>query len=209
MTNIIAFCGKAGAGKTTASRYICNNYIAHPLSFAAPLRMMVAPLAFVCAQGIDDHANHFLYEGKDSEMPIIKTSARKLYQGFGDVMRAEYSEVFIDLFVEWVKVVRAYYKSKIDEEITIVVDDVRYENEAIELEKLGAHIVQVERAPSDLRKVPKHSSEKGVPPEYINMILPNLGTVEELEATLIPLCKFWGLKKASAVSVNENKLRVH
>jgi hypothetical protein len=199
---IIAFCGKAGAGKSQLSDFICQSYLAHPVAFADPLRMMVAPLAFMLAQGDQDQANHILYDGKDATLPIVKTSSRQLYREIGDVMRSHNVDVFVNLTTLKIDMVKNYYKRKLNDpgfDVPIIIDDLRLANEAEWVKENAGTIVRINRPEKDLRKLQPHHSENGIDDALIDYEIDNDGALIELKSIADGIAKMYDLQ------LNDNK----
>ena len=208
---IIAFCGKAGAGKSQLSDYICTEYMAHPVAFADPLRMMVAPLAFMLAHGDQEQANHILYDGKDAKLPIVKTSSRQLYREFGDVMRKHSPDVFVNLTGLKIEMVKNYYKKKtIDPgfDVPIIIDDLRYNNEAKWVKDNGGTVIKINRPEGQLRNVPQHNSENGIDDEFVDYEIDNDGALIELKSTAEAIAQMYDLQQGSLVD-HEETISVH
>lgn len=208
---ILAFTAKAGAGKSQLSDFICQNYIAHPIAFSDPLRTMVAPLAFMLAHGDPDHANHILYDGKDTKLPIVKTSARQLYREFGDVMRHHSPDVFVSLTALKIEMVKNYYKKKISDpgfDVPIIIDDLRYDNEAKWVKDNAGTIIKINRPEGQLRNVPQHNSENGIDGEFIDYEIDNDGALIELKSTAEAIAQMYDLQRGS-LGDHEETINVH
>lgn len=160
---LIGFTGKMGSGKTTAVEVILargegrrEHFSAECLKFAGPIYRMV--------KGIYQVAG----------LPIEKNKARPLMQYLGtDFFRKTYGENF------WVELWEKEYHKLIAEThpdnfpLIILCDDVRFENEAALIRKLGGSLIEVYSDP-DLRAQrgrdlsnEGHASEAGVPAQYL------------------------------------------
>ena len=60
----------------------------------------------------------------------------------------------------------------------IVISDVRFDNEAIQLSKMGGYIWRIER--KNAASVNAHESENGVNPQWIDCIINNDSTINNL-----------------------------
>jgi hypothetical protein len=150
---IIGITGKKGCGKSTAAETI-NSYGPGKLefcrlSFAAPLKDMLETL--LNAFNITD-----MY-GLDKEAPVpgIGCTLRHLYQSLG----TEWGLKLIrpDL---WVNAMATTIETYYPETARIVIDDVRFENEADYIRGKGGVIVHIER-PGLVSNDP-HVSETGI-----------------------------------------------
>ena len=67
--------------------------------------------------------------------------------------------------------------------VHIIVSDVRHDNEAALIKKYGGVILQIVRKSSGLQgEAAKHTSEKGIAKEYIDEVIDNNATLQDLEA---------------------------
>ncbi|MCW3994909.1 MAG: hypothetical protein NWE98_02015 [Candidatus Bathyarchaeota archaeon] len=127
----IAFTGKAGSGKSTlASLFVEIGYI--KISFAAPLKYL--------AEQILLHSINKL-NAKD----------REFLQKLGTLARENDEEI-------WIK----HFDKKLESfshNTNVVVDDLRYLNEAKYLRSKGFVIIKVEGRKYDLGELSKHPSE--------------------------------------------------
>ncbi len=117
---IVGFSGKAGSGKTTLANFLQDEFGFVRMSFASPLKETVMK-----------------YFGLTEE--DIKTknpTARKILQGVGIMMREEVDKRY------WIKQLeeKMIYLDK-----NIVIDDVRFENEADFIKRSGGILIRIER----------------------------------------------------------------
>lgn len=197
---IIGLCGKAGSGKSRIADFICNHYHAHPLAFADALRLAVAPISLFLHKGNEEQTHHSIYDGKDKPLPHINCTARDLFRGFGDVMRSYDPDAFVKLTDMKIDFVTQYYKSRgID--TSIVIEDCRYANEAEYIKSKGGVLIQIVR--NETRELKPHSSEKGIPPKYIDSVVSNTGTISDLMEHAFGLADFYGLEKDEGTPVRQ------
>jgi len=141
----LAFCGYAGSGKTTLAKYFVKHYGFKHVSFA---------------NAVKDLAKKLFPEFK-YEKPLTETERYTL------IAIAEAIKT-IDLYY-WVKQV----ENQIKKDENIVLDDLRFKFEEVELRKYGFHIVMIYCPPEERAKrlngvlVDSHESE-------IEMITPDL-----------------------------------
>jgi len=116
--NRIAFVGRLGSGKTTASEYLVNEYGFKRYSFAAKLKE-------ICAEMFPDK-----FEGG--------TKPRELLQFIGtDAFRKFDADVWVKYLVRRIRA---------ENPALAVIDDCRFPNEAEALRTLGFTIVKIERS---------------------------------------------------------------
>ena len=140
-----------GCGKTTAA----NLFIEHErVSFADPLKRVVWHLL------IDLGLERFRYFYKDKEaiIPKIGVSARHMMQTLG----TEWGRACIHPDF-WVMIARAQTQRIIADGGSVVIDDVRFPNEAAMIRDLGGELWRIDRP--GITYDSGHSSEGGL--EYI------------------------------------------
>jgi hypothetical protein len=162
MTRLIAFCGCAGAGKTTAAARLTgvHGYVRAP--FAAGLKAMLATLLRL--QGADEDEIAELIDGAAKEdrcRYLAGASARRAMQTLGTEWGRAIDQDF------WVKV----WRGALPDSGRIVVDDLRFANEANAIHDMGGLVVRIDR-PDARRLDPAaaaHASESlaGVTPDRV------------------------------------------
>lgn len=203
---IIGFCGKAGAGKSEITQYLCHKYFTHPASFADPLRLLLMPVLALVFRGDEDKVNYYLQQGKDKEIGVFRCTVRTLMCDFGTSMRQHNENVFVDLMRKKISMIQEVYRERMaSEDITvpIIIDDVRYDNEAAMIKQQGGTIIKIERREEDLRKVPAHSSENGIDVSYIDLSVTNDGSLLSLHSLADSLATFYELEGARPVFLKE------
>jgi hypothetical protein len=148
---IIAFAGKKESGKSTAAELVRIIQPDHKsvcrLSFADPLKEMVEALLFYAGASLDELDND-----KELFIPAIGASYRELCQSLGnDWARKFFNPVLcVNLMAQRI--------DELDGEWLIIIDDVRYKNEADFIRDQGGLLVHIE-TPSHI--VDTHESEAG------------------------------------------------
>lgn len=187
--NIIGITGHAGCGKDTIALYLHEKY--HKVwieSFAAPLKR-------ACAAAFGIPVENF----QDSELKEINSvtwmglSPRKIAQFVGTEMFRdqihELSPVLKDNF--WVERMHRLINGEIltaegatyDQDDTIVIPDLRFQNEYRYISDNGGLIIHVTRDGSDGKVgIPGHSSEAGIIFDDTVYHITNNGSKEELYA---------------------------
>jgi hypothetical protein len=150
---IIGLTGKKGCGKSTAAKSITptqNFDVIVSESFARPLKAMVGSLLY------EFEIDTISASDKDALLPDIGCNLRHLYQTLG----TEWGRTFIDpdLWINSMVVrLRPFYSHT---SALIVIDDVRFENEADYIRRKGGVIVHIER--TGLISNDDHASENGI-----------------------------------------------
>ena len=164
---LIGLAGPAGAGKDTAAAMIPG--AVRRIAFADPLYRGLSAIFGVDESLLRDR------RAKEFGWPeLLGKSPRYLLQTLGTEWGRELvgRRVWLDLAVRsWWDVWQD------DPEATIVVPDVRFENEASLIRQSGGEVWHIHR---DVPGVAPHLSEAGIPLRLIDRLVANTGTVDEL-----------------------------
>ena len=136
----------------------------------------------------------FVYEriSKVYERPKTFTKDRKLLQFLGtdwgrDVVS---SSLWIDLWKQEVMELNKNFSEVGLSDAIIVVDDVRFDNEAETIKAFAGLIIEVRSKKTSERidtARADHKSENGVSLDYVDAIIENDGSIEDLEGSLFML----------------------
>ncbi len=167
MARLIGITGKAGSGKDTFASFLEQYASIERYSFAGPLKDACC-LLFGWTRHQVDHDREF----KDRIDPRWGFSPRRAMQ----LMGTEYGRELLrdDLWVHMAEV-----RLKETTAPTMVVTDVRFENEAEWVRKSGGTLVHIVRY--DCKQVEDHASEAGVSMKDGDIVISNLGTIRHLE----------------------------
>lgn len=174
MSLLIAFHGGYGSGKSTAIEQLKTLEIGpvFNVKFATPLYQI----------------QEFVYKvvAPVYQRPADFVKDRKLLQWLGtDWGRATIGEnVWVDIWKDRVTKVRAQ-----DQNVNVVCDDCRFDNEAAVVQALGGYVVKIVRSNADTHAqggtgIAGHASEAGLDPAFIDFTIENNGTVEDLKESL-------------------------
>lgn len=172
---IIGICGPAGCGKGTAADYISAYYGYRGTSFATPLRKAVAEIFSLPRDLVFTE----IREKKEGIIEFWGLSLRQMLQGIGtEVARTVHKEV-------WIKNMELRTKEYRDLNMGIVIDDMRFDNEAQWVRDNGGKVIHM-TGPTDKdgTKHTEHASEAGVEKKPEDIVLVNNGTVAALKSTL-------------------------
>lgn len=167
MTKIIAFTGLAGCGKSTLARYLqleCDEIGKNSslLRFADPLK------SFARRLGWDGR--------KDAK-------GRRLLQLLG----TEIGRNCIDVDI-WVKRWKIEFKRVSQVAELIIIDDLRFDNEARTVQELGGTIIKI-IGREDVRTDKSHASELGITQSYCNKVFFNSTDLENLKEEAYALAR--------------------
>lgn len=173
MKTIIGITGPAGAGKDTAAQALIDVRGYQRMSFADPIKAMLA-----AGLGLTEHQ---LYDPAGKETPIDwlgYISPRRLTQTLGTEWGRQL--VHPDL---WVRAMARMIAASPAQRI--VIPDVRFENEAHAIRQMGGKIIRIEGRHNPA--VPGHISESGIEPNPADWPLRNTGSIAALQAAALTL----------------------
>ena len=184
MPTIIAFTGRAGAGKTTAARrlrrtveYTVDRARADVLAFADPLRTAV--------NAVFPHLGPEAFrENKNEPIPSMPGwSGRRILQVAGtDWFRSLDNDV-------WIKNMEHRLGKFLRPTDYAFVDDVRFPNEAELIRRLGGKLYRItrpEHSPLEAAAA-AHASEAFVDGLIVDGEITNVGTLEDFERDITAL----------------------
>lgn len=150
---VIGFAGRKRAGKSTAAEHLANLGFLK-LSFADPIREMVAFL--LRSLNYEFSLDWLFNAGKETAVHPVGRSTRYLMQTLG----TEWGRELINPRL-WVMVAQSRIDalSQSDPCLSLVFDDVRFEDEAAMIRDMGGVIVHVDRGGGE---VDYHASEVGI-----------------------------------------------
>lgn len=143
---IVGFAGKAGSGKSTLSKYLAENHHFIELSFAGPLKAMMAQVGL--PEPKDRAAKEQPVEGFNFTW---REAAQRLGTEWGRSLDPDI----------WVKIMENVIH-RFSDDVRIVFADVRFDNEAEMIRRLGGKVLHVTGRAADLGANAGHSSEAGV-----------------------------------------------
>ncbi len=151
---IIGLVGVAGSGKTTAAKFLMDLRGFQRIPFAQPLKKMIEALGY----------DRSLLDGpaRAKEVPLEAFNGRTLREAM-QTLGTEWGRVqFGDDF--WVNM----WEREAEKYERIVVDDVRFPNEAAKIKELGGLIVRLRRAGAGAGVNAGHASEQ------VDLITPDI-----------------------------------
>jgi len=175
---LIGLAGKARHGKDTVADYLVAEHWFRKLRFAAPIKHGIAVMFDLPPDAIDG-------DRKDEIIPWLGVSSRHLQQTLGtdwgrDMIRPDLWELLLKRRAE----------ALLNAGVSVVVSDIRFDNEADLIRGLGGAVVHVEASPEVLAKIRNsasvdhsaHRSEAGVSARSGDRFIRNDGAIEDLQA---------------------------
>lgn len=162
---LLGIAGPARSGKDTIGNYLKDTKHFVGLAYATPMKSMISTLLNVSVEWIEAEEN------KECPVPGLNYSPRELLQTLGtDWGRNILGEDF------WVDIVWRQVTALIesDNRESIVITDVRIENEATRIRLAGGVICHVARP--NCVQVNKHASEAGIKIQPTDFSVNNNGT---------------------------------
>jgi hypothetical protein len=174
--NLIGFCAKKRAGKDTAGQLLIQQgYIRY--AFADPLKKACEEIFMFNNEQMDGSL-------KETIDPKWGISPRKIFQIFGtEIFREKLGEFFPEMKEIqnnfWIYRFELWYKNllKQNPDAKVVVTDVRFENEANIIKKLGGIIIKIERNTG--MNIDNHASEKNIDLIKEDINIKNNSTIKE------------------------------
>jgi hypothetical protein len=159
---LVGITGPAGSGKDTVADYLVREHGFVKLSFAGPLKAMLA------AAGMPEPADRAL---KEHMVPGFTFTWREAAQTLGTQWgRALDPEI-------WVKVVEQRLLSAAPS-ARYVLSDVRFENEAAMIRRCGGTVLHMTGRAADLGVNAAHASEAGIAVFAQDWVVANGGALE-------------------------------
>lgn len=146
MINLVGITGYAGSGKSTAARHLIDNHGFVPVKFAGPLKSMMRCLGIGEAE----------IEGHLKELPsaiLGGKTPREAMQTLG----TEWGRAMISPNL-WVNAAMSVVDTVLDHDGRVVIDDLRFENEAVAIKERGGIIIRIDRP--GVGPVNAHTSER-------------------------------------------------
>ena len=175
----LAFAGKMWCGKSTAARFFCDryeelhNFRPVVLSFADRLKKgteAIFKLPYDITRSQEGKASALKIKG------LEHYTVRQILQLVGQALREHIDQdIWIKLLLDEVKYFEEYGPNR----APILVDDVRYPNEAKTLHENGFTIIGIVR---NTDSTDTHPSEQGIANLYTDYIIDNNSPLNDLDA---------------------------
>lgn len=169
--SLIAFYGKAGVGKSTAANMLVDYHGFSRIAFADPIKAMLKTMLNYAGSDID--INDRSLKEKPCEA-LLGKSPRYALQTLG----TEFGRECIGQDI-WVSIAEREIKTALEDGESVVIEDLRFPNEAEMVTRLGGKIVWIARQDLVCSDNPTHKSEtQKIPCDHFIL---NCGTVADLK----------------------------
>jgi len=156
-----------GCGKTTVANLLIDH---ERVAFAAPLKEAVSNMLHEL--GLPGF--NYVYIDKEAIIPELGVSARHMLQTLG----TEWGRACIHPDF-WVKIARAKAQRIMNDGVSVVIDDVRFPNEAAMVFALGGELWRIDRP--DVSYSGDHSSEGALEDITPDRVIVNDGSIAQLK----------------------------
>ena len=170
LPRIIGLSGAAGAGKDTVADHLIEAYGYKKISFAAPIKRAIEAMFDV---GDEIWARDVKEEPQEN---LLGFSPRHLAQTLG----TEWGRTQAPNF--WVDLALMHASHILADGGRVVISDVRFNNEAMFIQKMGGAVVGIIRPSVENKSVRQHISEAGVDEDLVTAVLLNNGSVRQVPA---------------------------
>lgn len=165
---LIGLTGPAGCGKTTIADHLHDAHGFYSLSFAMPIKEALAAMLGVSIDRLENR------QYKDAPLIGIGKSPRQLMQTLG----TEWGREIVNPDLWGMLLQRKIdFNLQLAPNQSIVISDVRFENEAKRIRSQGGEIWHITR-PSNPHKVSKHKSENLIEPLPDETVIINKSSID-------------------------------
>jgi hypothetical protein len=171
---IIGFAGKKQVGKSTATGWLVDAGFARS-SFAEPMKEMA--VSMLVGMGLSFDEVMFFMQYKEERMPLLGVSMRHLLQTLG----TDWGRQLIHPDV-WVMATARRIEDQLNQGRDVVIEDVRFENEAAFIRDHGGLVVHIER---ETGYSDGHESESGIGHAYGDATIHNSHLTIEAFRTVV------------------------
>ncbi len=160
---IIGLTGRKRSGKDSVATIIKNlQPDANSFSFAGPLKKAVS--AVFGFEITDEH--------KEVPLTLWNASPRQLLQRTGDKLKELYPDIFVKSMESRI--------TQCNQDITIIITDVRFNNEAEFVLSKGGFIIEINADKRLGKSSDTHCSEKGIDQKYVDYVVYNNDSYDDL-----------------------------
>jgi len=157
---LIGLCGKKQSGKDTTADWLVKHYMFQKRAFADPLKECCQLLFRLTREQVHDPLQ------KETVDPRWGQTPRRILQRVGtDLFRKHYDESF------WLRCFEEWYETH--RHLDIVCTDVRFQNEADCIRRLGGVVIRITRSDIDRKEGEKEGEDLHESERQIDAIAPD------------------------------------
>ena len=173
---LIGLTGRAGCGKDTVARFLCEAHSFVQIALADPLRDGIKAMLGIADEQLQDRAL------KEAPIDWLGRSPRELLQTLGTEWGREYVAADLWLRVAARRIDRIKASPPCLHVAGIVVSDIRFENEADWLREQGGQVWHIKRKTGNQldSQAAAHSSEQRILSKAAEPRIYNFGTLDNL-----------------------------
>jgi hypothetical protein len=163
---VVGITGTAGSGKTAAARIMCDRYDFSRVRLAEPIKRMARALGLT----------HDQVAGPLKDIPLDELcgkTPRYVMQTLG----TEWGRRMVGEDI-WVRVAEKEIRRLMSNGVSVVVDDVRFPDEAAMIKKLGGAVVRIESPV--ITQSTAHESERHIFNIEVDYVIVNGGSIADL-----------------------------
>lgn len=186
MATLIGLTGSMGSGKSTARDMMLQNILATAINSNQYVNLVsfAQPLKDICINYLGlTYDDVYTQEGKAKYNEFWGMTNREILQRVGtDALRNNFHP---DI---WIKIAELNIcRARQDKNcIATIIDDTRFNNEAELIKDMGGYVIRIER---DLELESKHASEQGIDLQYVDSIILNHGSMDDLKHQVCNILK--------------------
>jgi hypothetical protein len=169
---VVALSGPAGCGKDTAAHHLKNRFGFGVYAFAWPIKAALNAMFGWRPESWDNR------EWKETVIPGIGKSPRQMAQTLG----TEWGRNLVNADLWLLLAEQRCHEARAAGLSGLVFTDCRFVNEAQLVRRFDGIVIQIER--DACAPVADHVSEKPLPPNFVNYVVRNNGTLEAYYACL-------------------------
>lgn len=181
MIKFIGITGKAQSGKDSVAD-VLQKELDYSIRYALADPIKAAVFGMLGLETLSERTN--LMQSKEEEIPWLGLSPRALMQSIGTELRKDldpdiWTRFLSKFCADFVELEEVFESNNKEEPLYVIVPDVRFNNEAHYIKIEGGIVVHVIKP--DVPTIRPHASEAGISSKYVDHVIENDGTLQDLE----------------------------
>lgn len=180
MIEFIGITGKAQSGKDSVADAL-QKELDYSIRYAMADPIKAAMFGMFGLETLSERTN--LMQAKEDVIPWLGQSPRALMQSIGVQLREDLSSdiwiKFLSKFcADFIELEEVFEDNNRDHPLYVIIPDIRFNNEAEYIKSEGGIVIHVIK--SDVPNIRQHVSEAGISSKYVDRVIENDGTLEDL-----------------------------